>query len=165
MKTIDHDDKPISLKMTWPLGQKAQQIHLAEHFSIRQFQLKDKDIYLSLLKRCPDLKPWTMQEFEVLLQNKLSPSGIFLAFHDKKPVATACGQDESRSTARKSAELGWVAVDTEYRRQKLGKAVTIAALQHLIDLEYQDIFLMTDNNRPVAIKLYLSLGFKPDLQT
>jgi len=57
--------------------------------------------------------------------------------------------------------MGWVAVDPEHRGKGLGKFVTAAATQALLEHGAQYIYLLTDDWRVPAIKGYLKVGYVP----
>ncbi|MFM7319998.1 MAG: GNAT family N-acetyltransferase [Armatimonadota bacterium] len=57
--------------------------------------------------------------------------------------------------------LHWVGTDPDARGRGLGRAVTVAAMEHLRNLERPTVVLETDDHRLPAIRLYRSLGFEP----
>ena len=57
--------------------------------------------------------------------------------------------------------LGWVMTDPEYRGLRLGKCASVAAMRRLYQEGYRVFMLHTDDFRIPALKVYLSLGWKP----
>src|SRR5947209_7785691 len=57
----------------------------------------------------------------------------------------------------------WVAVRPEYQGRGLAKAALSYALTRLAEW-HERAWLATSTARPVAIKLYQSFGFRPDLE-
>ena len=62
----------------------------------------------------------------------------------------------------KSSTLGlWVAADPDHRGRKLGTLVSGAATRRLVEAGYRRIYLLTDDFRLPAIRIYLALGYTP----
>ena len=83
-------------------------------------------------------------------------------FADDRLVASAilrpiAGVDDA-------AHLMWVAVSPAHQGKGLGRVV-VAAAMHAAAGRYRTVFLLTDDQRKPAIALYLSLGFKPCLNS
>ena len=57
--------------------------------------------------------------------------------------------------------MGWVATDPEHRGRRLGMLVSAAATRRLVEAGYRRIYLMTDDARLSAIRIYLRLGYAP----
>ena len=60
-------------------------------------------------------------------------------------------------------ELGWVASVPAHQRCGLGRALSLAATNRLIQAGYRSIRVGTQDHRLAAIKLYLTLGYVPFL--
>lgn len=61
-------------------------------------------------------------------------------------------------------ELHWVASHPDYRGQGLGKAIVLHTLHEMKQMGFKDVLLITQPERLPAIKLYLSLGFVPEVK-
>jgi len=116
---------------------------------------------VKLLNSTKELGEWTLEKVLDILENPLSPSGIYLIIWDGVPVATACSLDRGVNNGKKAGELGWLAVDHAYRGKNLGLVVCAQVVKHLLNSNYEEIYLLTDHWRYPAIKTYLKLGFEP----
>lgn len=61
----------------------------------------------------------------------------------------------------KFGELHMVSIRTDFRGKGLGKFINAFAVKKLIDEGATCIYLLTGENRPVAVKSYFSAGFLP----
>lgn len=151
---------PRQLQMFWR-GGRPPKVTLPEGYAIRSFQEGDEDAYVKLLND-KDLGFWTVERLQRdILSNKLSPEGVFFVTYGDLLVATACAQHRTRNDGTPLAELGWVAGDPAHKGRGLGLAVCAQVVNYLLDLGYEDIYLLTDHWRIPAIKTYLKLGFEP----
>jgi ribosomal protein S18 acetylase RimI-like enzyme len=82
---------------------------------------------------------------------------LFALYLAKMPVASCLAQ----ITSEKIGILSMVAVDSNYRRQGLGKAVVFAALNFFRKTAQRKAVLVTDSSCLDAIGFYLKLGFRP----
>ena len=107
--------------------------------------------------------------FTVLLEGELDPArdpsderaplpldGIFFATLGEQLVGAACTFLRTDDVA----ELGWVVVQPAHRGQGLGLQVCRAVLCFARDLGYRYVYLLTEDYRLPAIRLYLRLGFE-----
>ena len=85
-------------------------------------------------------------------------------------VATVGGVPAATASARLLPErypgsgyVHWVGTHPAHRGVGLGRAVTLATLRRFRELGCRDAVLETDPPRLAAIRLYLSLGFRPEL--
>jgi ribosomal protein S18 acetylase RimI-like enzyme len=58
----------------------------------------------------------------------------------------------------------WVAVRPQHQGQRLGRAVVLAAMAHAND-RYDDVVLLTNDERQTAIQMYFKLGFRACLNS
>jgi mycothiol synthase len=86
--------------------------------------------------------------------------GIFFLVTDAEYVATAT--DKRLPPPDVAGYLHMVAVAPQYRGRRLGRCVTLAALQHMRARGCPEAILETDDYRLPAIHSYLGLGFLPD---
>jgi len=146
--------------MIWPIHKVPPKITCPEGYKLRNFQKGEEEKYVALLNSTKELGEWTIEKIQSILENILSPEGIYFVIWKNIPVATACALDKDN----KKAELAWVAVDPAHRGKKLGMVVCGAVVKHLIDCGYNNIYLLTDHWRIPAIKTYLNLGFEPEIK-
>jgi len=90
------------------------------------------------------------------------PEGLFFAEHDGQTVGTACAIWSS-SYPEDTGYLHMVAVDPMHQGRGLGRALTLAVLHRFRQRGFRRAVLQTDDFRLPAIRLYLSLGFRPRL--
>lgn len=154
---------PKQLRMIWPVPERPKEIDLSPGYSLRSFRDGEEDAYVQLLNRNKELGEWNLEKFRPVLENPLSPDGIYFVMWDNIPVATACAVDRSSEETVKRGELGWLAVDPAHRGKKLGMTVCRAVINHFLRLNYKEIYLSTDHWRYAAIKVYLGLGFEPEI--
>lgn len=152
---------PKSLHMVWPVPERPKETDLPPGYNLRSFREGEEDIYIQLLNRNKELGEWDLERFKSLLENPLSPRGIYVVTYDNLPVATACAIDISGKGDKKKGEIYWVAVDPIHQGKNLGMIVCAAAVNHLLKLGYEEICLHTNHWRIPAVKTYLKLGFEP----
>jgi GNAT superfamily N-acetyltransferase len=155
---------PRQLRMLWPVTVRPPEVTLPEGYAIRSFREGDEENYIALLND-RDLGHWTAERLQSILTNPLSPKGVYFVTWNDIPIATACAQDHSPDgDGKRIGELGWLAANPEHKGKKLGMAVCAAVVNHLLELEYDEIYLLTDHWRYPALKTYLKLGFEPILR-
>ena len=155
---------PRQLRMLWPVTKCPPEITIPEGYAIRSFREGDEEDYIAVLND-RDLGDWTVERLQSILTNLLSPEGVYFVTWGDIPVATACAQDSgSDEDGKLIGELGWLAANPEHKGKKLGMAVSAAVVNHLLDLGYDEIYLLTDHWRYPALKTYLKLGFEPMLR-
>lgn len=57
--------------------------------------------------------------------------------------------------------LGWVMTRPGYEGKGLGRAISTAAMQALLDADLAPIYLLTDDSRIAAVALYLKMNWRP----
>jgi RimJ/RimL family protein N-acetyltransferase len=150
---------PRQLRMVWPGKKHPKKTILPESYSMRNFHDGDEDKFIKLLNN-KALGNWNLEELQSILTNPLSPNGIFFVTYGDDLVATASALDRSIG-GKRFGEIGWVAADPDHKGKQLGVAVCEAAVNHLLELKYDEIYLLTDHWRYPALKTYLKLGFEP----
>ncbi|MCM8769413.1 MAG: GNAT family N-acetyltransferase [Candidatus Omnitrophica bacterium] len=147
------------LQMVWCPGKIfLPDVQLPSGYRLRTFRLRDAASYIRLLRRAGFTR-W--KSLPAVLERAL-PGGIFLV-EDKRShlVATACALHHPTKFHPEGGELGWVAVDPAHRGKGLGQAVCQAAIRRFLQAGYRRIYLLTDDWRWPAIKIYFRLGFQP----
>jgi mycothiol synthase len=90
------------------------------------------------------------------------PERIWFVTHQHAPVATASAY--TRPAVREDyGMVHFVGVVPAHRGHGLGRTVTIAALQRMVDERLLGAWLSTDDHRIPAIRTYIGLGFEPHL--
>ena len=136
---------------------------LAEGYRLRSFQSGDEPGWLELLKANGQLGTWDLTRIRGELEGTLVRGGQQFVVFGELPVAAAGVYDRKRED-RAAWEIGWVASHPEHRGRNLGRAATAAAVTVALGLPERPVYLLTDDFRLPALKMYLRLGFIPDLQ-
>ncbi|MCL6509262.1 MAG: GNAT family N-acetyltransferase [Anaerolineae bacterium] len=133
-------------------------------YGLRTFRPGDEDDWLALL-RTEEAWEWDRARLDWMLaggRGFMPPSGIFFATKDDRPVAAACTflyPDE----APPAGELGWVITHPGHRRRGLALQVCRAVLGYIRNSGYSYAFLKTEDFRTAAVKMYLQIGFEPEM--
>lgn len=133
-------------------------------YGLRTFRPGDEDAWLGLLSS-GDFGPWDRARLDWMLAGGRAPmplAGIFFATLHDRPVTAACTYLYPNELAP-AGELGWVVTHPQHRGHGLATQVCRAVLCYIRDLSYTYAFLKTENFRRPAIKMYLGLGFEPEL--
>ncbi|HOK55904.1 MAG TPA: GNAT family N-acetyltransferase [bacterium] len=153
------------LRMVLPKSKNFERIEIPDGYEIRNFERGDEEEYISLLSN-NELGEWNLEKLQkTILDNTLSPEGIFFCVYSNKIIGTACGLDKGFYNNRKIAELGWVCVDKNHRGKGLGYFLCFYVIQFLRKRKYEIIYLLTDPFRIGAIKTYFKLGFVPVIES
>jgi mycothiol synthase len=140
--------------------------HLMPDYDLRIFDpAADTDAYLSLVREA-GFADFTVERIEGCLMRVL-PDGFFVVEHHPtgELVATAMAGHGPTPLHPYGGELGWVAGRTDHAGKGLGTAVCAAVVRRFISAGYKRIYLLTDDFRLPALKVYLKLGFVPFLFT
>jgi mycothiol synthase len=134
---------------------------LPRGYLLRQYSPEDEKDYLDLMAKA-GFKNWTGETMKPWL-DRVIPEGFFVIEHKptKKLVATAMATHHPKPEMPSGGGLGWVAGDPEHSGHGLGQAICSAAVKRFAKAGYRNVYLLTDDFRLPAIKVYLKLGFKP----
>jgi mycothiol synthase len=131
-------------------------------YAIRIYRENDAPEWAALLNACGELGVWTQTRVEGELRSKLAQDNQFFATLDGALVAGAGLYDDDR-LGMPCWEIGWVVTHPQHQGLGLARQVTSAAVEAALSLPRRQVFLMTDDHRMPAVKLYLKMGFVPDL--
>lgn len=153
------------LQMLWPedrLGDPPPH-RVCIGYALRQYRDSDREAYLQLM-HAAGFTQFTAQKTDQIARSVL-PGGFFVMEHvDTGELAASCiAKHNPSETHPNGGELGWVAALPQHRGRELGRAVCEAAVRRFLQAGYQRIFLLTDDHRLAAIKVYFRLGFQPYL--
>jgi mycothiol synthase len=150
------------LEMLWPesLRERPLQVVVAAGYRLRQFEPGDRDAYFRLLAAA-GMDACRLEYWE----QHLLPDGFFLAEHveSKALVATCMASHHPAPRHPRAGNLGWLAADPAHGGRGLGRAVAAAVTARLIAGGYNRIYLETHDFRLPAIRVYLSMGWRPFL--
>ncbi len=133
-------------------------------YGLRTFRPGDEEVWIAILQT-GELGTWDRPRLDEMMRGaraELPVDGIFFATYDDRPVGTACTLLHPGDGGR-VAELGWVAVAPEHRGHGLGLRVCHAVLDFIHRLGHGYAYLLTDDFRLPAIRIYLRLGFEPEI--
>ena len=171
------------LQMSRPLTE-IQQLpdlgkEVGEDFVIRSFLPDiDSDAWLSLnnkvFKDHPEQGNWQLSDLNIRLNEEwFNEKGFFIVEKNKRIIGSVWtkiyGQSNSyqkknfkNHSAQLLGEIYINCVDSKYQGKKLGKTLTIWALNYLLDQGIKKATLYVDEKNLIAINLYTSLGFQTD---
>ena len=157
------EEQPLpQLQMIWPIGQPAPTVPAVPNgYELRQLADADEADWIAVMARA-GFEDWTPDRLAGMAETIL-PDGAFVVVVDERIVATTFAQRKSIPTHPNGGEVGWVAADPDHRGKGLGKVLVAAATGRLIAAGFGDIFLLTDDWRLPAIRVYLDLGFQPHI--
>jgi mycothiol synthase len=135
-------------------------------YAIRTFNpAKDKNSWLALNNKIftnhPDQGNWALADLENrMAENWFDPEGFFLAVKDDEIVGfvwTKIHQDLVNQDA--VGELYVVGVDPDHAHQGIGRAISVTAINYLIEKGLKRSMLYVDADNEKGLALYTSLGF------
>ena len=151
------------LQMVWPVSSPAPEPRVPEGYQLRQMRGTDDEAYLALMHKVgfTDWSTASLAEW----RGKVLPAGFFVIEHEAtgKLAATAMVSHSPREGHPFAAEIGWVGGDPAHKGKGLGRAVVAAATARALRAGYERIYLLTDDERLPALKVYLDLGYEPHL--
>lgn len=106
---------------------------------------------------------WTAGRVRAALTANPQVDTVYVATQGTVVLATASARLDHDAFPG-SGYVHWVGTSVAARRQGLGRAVCIAVLRRFADIGCDDAVLETDDDRIAAIRLYMALGFEPELR-
>lgn len=93
------------------------------------------------------------------------PDGYFVLIEKnfQKIIATMMARHVSDYLHPFGGRIDWLAVNPNYTGKGLGYVVAAAATNRLIEVSYKNIYVTTDDHRLAAIKIFIKIGFVPNL--
>jgi mycothiol synthase len=117
---------------------------------------------MALLNANGQLGKWDLDRVRREIDGSLVIKGQQFALCGDEIVAAAGVYDRHRG-GKDAWEIGWIASHPGHRGRNLGGQVTARALAVALQLGPRPIYLLTDDFRLPALKVYLKLGFVPDM--
>jgi len=136
---------------------------ILEGYALRPFRPGDETDWQALYEAAfPDIPDRVRDKVAHLMAEDVwDPQRVRFACQADRPVACALAW-EPRWDVPGAGILHWVAVHPAHRRRRLGRAVVLDALRWMHQTGRRAAVLTTEVHRVAAVRLYLSLGFKPD---
>ena len=125
----------------------------------------DKEQWLALNNKIfanhPDQGNWAMEDLENrMAEGWFDPEGFFLATKDKKIIGFCWTKIHHDLVNQEPVgELYVVGVDPDHAHQGIGRAVSIVALNYLVNKGLKQAMLYVDADNENGLALYTSLGF------
>jgi len=136
---------------------------LPRGYRLRSYEEGDEEGWCRVLNAHADLGCWDLERVRGELDGSLVRQGQQFALVGEEIVATAGVYGRQRPEGE-AWEIGGVATRPEHRGKGLGGQVTGAAVKVALRQPQKPIFLLTDDARLPALKVYLKLGFTPDFR-
>lgn len=138
-----------------------QDVQIPDGFRVRNIRDCDLAEY-NRLRHSVDFAVWQPEDLAKYRQ-KAFPDGMFTIEEIRTGRFTAAANAEwiNRPEFADVGYLGWVMSDPDFRGMRLGRSISITAMQHLYLQGYRVFVLDTDDFRIPALKVYLSLGWRP----
>lgn len=148
------------------INKNSKEIKFNINYDYNYRNCKDKDFFqiLKLMKK----NNFNLFKDENALIKEMSssvPNGNFLVEHNltKKVVGIFMARHNNDGRHINSGRIDWLAVDPSHRGKSLGRHLTALAVNSLIRHGYKIIFVGTNDSMIPAIKIYLDIGFYPNL--
>jgi GNAT superfamily N-acetyltransferase len=148
--------------MVRPSRERVSVPSLPPGYTLRTFRDGDELAYAELFRLAwPDVGTLQYTRAHAL------PSGFLLLEHDSTAqLAASCVAFEPESPRhRDDGSLGWLVVDAAHGRRGLATVIAATATNRLLDEGYALPWLGTEDDRLVALGIYLSLGWLAYLYT
>ncbi len=119
------------------------------------------DLNNKIFKGHPDQGNWAMEDLENRITEPwFDPKGFFLAIEDQKIVGFCWTKIHHDFVHQEpTGELYIVGVDSDFAGQGIGQAVSIAAMNYLLQRDIKDAMLYVDADNEKGLALYSRLGF------
>ncbi|WP_203923856.1 GNAT family N-acetyltransferase [Rugosimonospora africana] len=164
----DHHGDPgyRQLHMLWPAGRRPypDALRPAPGYLLRPGSDADIAPFRELMARV-ELGSWGDEELAQVHASVL-PDGWLVVVHQPTGRLVATGMAQHNPVPELypgGYEVGWIAADPDHSGHGLGRSVTAAVANRLVDAGAMSIFLRTDDFRLPALAIYLRLGFTPHL--
>ncbi len=144
---------------------------LPQGFGLRYFRPGDETTWVRIWQAAEEATGLS----QITLDNFTSSFGgdlpgmeqrcLFLVAPDGEDVGTTTAWYDHRFKGGSWGRIHWVALLPHWQGKGLSKPMLSAALNRMRELGHGRAMLTTHTRRLVAIRLYLSFGFQPDLDT
>jgi mycothiol synthase len=149
------------LEMLHPSRERATPPRLPPGYTLRSFRDGDERAYDELFHLA-----WSDEGTLAHTRAHALPGGFLVVEHDAtQQLVASCVAFGVESPERHphDGSLGWLVVDAAHGGRGLGTLVAATVTNQLLDEGYARPWLGTEDDRLVAIALYLKLGWEPHL--
>jgi mycothiol synthase len=158
------DQTTYQLELFLPIHNKRKiEFSVPEIYYLRIYTNDDKEELINLM-HLAGFTDWDAEKLQQALHLTV-PDGCFVLFakNSNKCVATMMARHLSDERHPCGGRIDWLAAAQEHQGRGLGFIVAAAATNRLIEINYRNIYVTTDDHRLPAIKTFIKLGFIPDL--
>lgn len=152
------------LRLARPLRDELPAPALPAGFGVRPFAPGDEAAWVAVVGEADRLLTVNRATFERAFARdpaELSRRLLFLAASTGETVGTVAAWFGEAGWGR----VHWLAVRPAWQGRGLGRALLVLALHRLRELGHRRAFLITEAARLRAIRLYLDLGFRPEIHS
>lgn len=142
-------------------------VSLPAGYRLRTYRPGDEAAWADIINRAGQLGEHTPDKVRTSLtgQDRFHPEGlVFVTTDEGEPVATACAWLNTRDDWR-TGQVHMVAVVPEHQGKRLSYWASVAICHIFRSWGIPQIFLLTDEFRKAAVKVYLNLGFRPIIRS
>ncbi len=148
------------LEMVRPSRERLDVPSLPYGYTLRSFRNGDEPAYEALFRLgWPDVGTLQHTRAHAL------PRGFLVVEHDATAqlVASCVAFEPEAPRHADDGGLGWLVVDPAHARRGLGRITVSIVTNRLVEAGYAVPWLQTEDDRRVAIGIYLALGWQPHL--
>ena len=150
--------KQLSMSVTAETVRQLPDVALPEGYALRGYRSGDEDSWVALLNLGDFDTRWDRQRLDAYLADAERREGSRVVAMGREIVAATFASREN-----KAGLLDYVVTHPNHRDRRLGQAVCTAVLKFFAERGYEKVILTTDDWRLPDIKVYLSLGFIPEM--
>lgn len=159
---MNYPEKP-QLYMIWPQNKVVEcESILPIDYSIRSYKVGDEEKFLGLMGKL-DFDPWDEDKLKNNMAKIIPEGWFFVEDKYKEVIATAMCLHNYSGQFPFRGDVGWLACDPEHRGQGIGYVLAEYVTKRFLSAGYSCIQLSTEYYRLPAIKIYLTLGYRPVL--
>lgn len=135
-------------------------------FALRLYRLGDRDRWVEIVSAADSFQPISATTHEAAFgqdAKAIAERQLFLVAPGGQLIGTATAWHGQGERWQSWGRVHWLAVSPAWQGRGFGKVLLAATLQRLRELGHARAYLTTETVRLTAIRLYLRLGFTPDL--
>ena len=149
------------LEMVRPSRERVPAPRLPDGYTLREFRDADEHAYHELFRLA-----WPDEGTLDHTRKHALPGGFLVIEHNaSRDLVASCVAFgvESPDSHPHDGSLGWLVVDPAHGGRNLGTLAAAMVTNRLLDERYAAPWLGTEDDRLVAIDIYLKLGWEPDM--